>query len=433
MLNPRLYEALCRCFGRDQVRVIYEDIEAEPDYRRVADNKNGGTRTIVHDMLVQGEEYVLNCPFCGDSRQRLYINHTWGVRDPRTGSRNLFAFQCFNSSCQVGTRPSGEPNFEWLQRRIKNSLASQAPLVLDRQRAKKWKAPSRVELPGLHWRLDQLSERMPEHEAVFYLEQRLINPVYLGQKFGVGFCPEAQDMRAARRIVAPVLLDGRLVSWTARYVGNPPDYSITKWVHCPGVKIGNYLYNFDRGIRHQTWVLTEGPGDVWSFGIQAMAVFGKVVRVTQVERLLQYVQPDTTIVLLLDPTLSPDDVKRKRKHHIERSYELLNRYPAFQGRILRVYLPCDRDPGSTDRWFMRDFISWRAEQEGLQVDFSREGVRDVEPRKAKTQAQAEGTAIPGFAQKAVGLASTAAGVAHAGSRHAARRHRLNSGGKSKGG
>ncbi len=32
-----------------------------------------------------GEEYSTSCPFCGDTRGRLYVNHLWGTKDKFTG------------------------------------------------------------------------------------------------------------------------------------------------------------------------------------------------------------------------------------------------------------------------------------------------------------------------------------------------------------
>lgn len=420
MLNEQLYLALCRAFGKDNVEVHDEDQEAEVEYRRVPDSENGGTRLIVHDVISQGEFYRLNCPFCGDTRKRLNISHRWCVEDDRTGSKNSFMFHCFNEECQSKNRDSGVTNFRWLYDRIFSKLPGQqlSPLRLNRSRAKPKQESGPVSLPGPHWRLDDLARDHPNHEAVQYLENRLYCPSYLGSQFGVGFCPYVYDMRdtmACRRIVVPVVFRGELATWTARYLGDPPDKMTPKWLHRRGTSTGRLLYNFDRGIQHQTWVLVEGPGDVWSFGTQAMAIFGKAIRSPQVELLSRMASPDTTVVILLDPSWAPDDLKNRREHHIERTFARLNNVFGLHGRVLKVYLPGDRDPGSTDRWFMRDYISWRARQEGLVVDFSKSGKRYVEIREVNEEAQG---CLPGFAKRAVRVGRPATNMANSRTRDA---------------
>lgn len=41
----------------------------------------------------------MNCPWCLDTRQRLYINHQWGEPDPVTGGKKLHLAHCFNEGC----------------------------------------------------------------------------------------------------------------------------------------------------------------------------------------------------------------------------------------------------------------------------------------------------------------------------------------------
>src|SRR4051794_18793914 len=46
-----------------------------------------------------GEQYRVCCPFCPDTRKRLYINHRWGLFDERTRSKNLWLAKCYNEDC----------------------------------------------------------------------------------------------------------------------------------------------------------------------------------------------------------------------------------------------------------------------------------------------------------------------------------------------
>ena len=60
-----------------------------------------------------GEYYRVNCDKCGDTRQRLWINHMWGVRDVETGDDHLYLIICFNEGC-INTRELQERLYELL-------------------------------------------------------------------------------------------------------------------------------------------------------------------------------------------------------------------------------------------------------------------------------------------------------------------------------
>jgi hypothetical protein len=371
MLNELLYSRLKALFGRNGVKVVNEGVPMDPLYERTAERRYKSTGIVLVDVMASGEEFHVNCPICNESRQRLSINHTWGVYDSNTHRRNWWCIQCWN--CHWEGEKDKWKNIERLRRRIYEDLLSRRSMVVLNKSNTRPGPSGPVRLPGLHWRLDQLQKQLPYHEAIQFLEQRLLDPAYIGETFNVGFCPEvseAANQYARRRIVAPVYLDGKLKAWTARYVGEPPDKSIGKWVHSRG-QISRTLYNFDAAIKHPTIVITEGPADVWSFGIQSVAVFKSTISKPQLELLRKRCQPGTSLVVLLDPKMSEEDEKKGKEHHIERAYKLLSGCKEFQGRVVKVYLPGGRDPGDMDRWYMRDFIKARAKEQEVRVSFSR--------------------------------------------------------------
>ena len=47
----------------------------------------------------RGEAYVVACPYCHDISGHLHVNHRWGVRDPKNGTRNLWLVKCYRSDC----------------------------------------------------------------------------------------------------------------------------------------------------------------------------------------------------------------------------------------------------------------------------------------------------------------------------------------------
>lgn len=368
MLNPKLYRLLQRQFGNDNVIIVNEDLPMEGRYlRRAYEKQSGrqGSKIRLDDVLQSGEEYRVNCPECQETRHRLYINHRWGVYDERSNSRNLWLMNCWKSSCMSDYST---------QRQWYDTICS--PLIIEMGPSDLVAPPQRraqnhgIELPGSMWSLDDMKHRAPRHPAIQFIEGRNLDPYYLSRKFGVGFCVESNITMARRRIVAPVRVGNQLIGWQARYVGKPPD-GVAKWFTCKGFKVGSTFYNFENMIRHRTVVITEGPADVWAFGLQAGAVFGRVVSKLQVDLLADNLVDGSTIVLLLDPTYNDEkDIRRDRPHPIERAYQLINAHPKFAGRVLRVYLPEPYDPGELDRWYMRDFIEWQARRQGIPVDFS---------------------------------------------------------------
>src|SRR5262245_43966672 len=90
-LNPQLYEALSRAFG--PVLVAHDGARMEAAYLPDC------TGALIKRAISPGEYYRVNCFACGDTRHRLWVNHMWGVRDPRTGTRHRWAAKCFNEDC----------------------------------------------------------------------------------------------------------------------------------------------------------------------------------------------------------------------------------------------------------------------------------------------------------------------------------------------
>ena len=90
-LNPTLYRVLKHNLG--PVTIADAGRAMVKIYSKTFD---GRTRLVHQDA---GEYYRVNCPFCNDHRQRLWINHLWGVYDPMTKSCNRWLAHCYNESC----------------------------------------------------------------------------------------------------------------------------------------------------------------------------------------------------------------------------------------------------------------------------------------------------------------------------------------------
>ncbi|MEJ7639725.1 MAG: hypothetical protein WKF75_17570, partial [Singulisphaera sp.] len=94
--NPELYEALQRVFGTVAIAKDREDFKLSPT---VTPSYRNGKITFKQEVLDYGETYRVDCPFCNDRRQRLWINHLWAEEDEETGRDNLHLATCFNEEC----------------------------------------------------------------------------------------------------------------------------------------------------------------------------------------------------------------------------------------------------------------------------------------------------------------------------------------------
>ena len=89
------------------------------------------------------------------------------------------------------------------------------------------------------------------------------------------------------RIFIPIHLDGKIVSWTTRAIGDHPiRYMSADPEKDGGVPIKHLLYGEDF-VRHAV-VVVEGPADVWRIGPGAVATFGIAYSQEQVARLARF-------------------------------------------------------------------------------------------------------------------------------------------------
>lgn len=300
-LNPGLYQALTAAFA--QVRVSnngeLRQVQQLPDWQ------DGGR--LRSDTIASGEQYYVNCPYCGDERQRLYFSYLWGERDPATGSDNLHLVNCRNENCVASRERRRE-----LYHRV---------YPLGRERSPVPFQPSTVPLPapflpalpdGILIPLDQLPA---SHPAFEYLRQRNFDPAALWETWQVQYCELSLTARPSPigRLVIPIYTaDNRLAGWQARYVGDcPPDQ--VKYLSCRGMKKSQLLYGLPAAINMlgEAVVMVEGPTDVWRLGPGAVALFGKDMSHHQ-QDLLDHYLPRRPIVVFLDRDAQDEAVELQR-------------------------------------------------------------------------------------------------------------------------
>ena len=279
VLNPTLYSSLLRRFH--DVRIAKQGV---PLVGGAYVASGTGTRFRATD---DGEYYQVCCPFCAESRYRLWINHRWGVGldanhpyyDP--ADKFWWSCHCFNSDCmanpenvaQLRTWAYGAIGRELRGRRIEIRAGFSAPAML-----------GVVPLPGTCIPLQQLS---PHHIASSYLRERGYDPRWLGETYHVHYCDAAPPEYpvANGRLIIPIIMNGDIVGWQAR----PPYECDWKAMHCakyynlPNMPRSLMLYGFDIAKEYPYCIITEGVTNVWTLGEGAIATFGKSMAFQQAE------------------------------------------------------------------------------------------------------------------------------------------------------
>lgn len=304
------------------------------------------------DVQSRGEAYCVNCPFCGDSRQRLWINHRWAYYDPETRSSNLWLCVCYRRGCMESSQRRRD-----LYNMIYGLAGPGPDDLLSTPSAQESSASSEslpeVSLPGVVVPLPDLPSG---HLARVYLQQRGFDPDAVGRRWKLGFCASApaEYFTAQDRLIIPIEMESKLVGWQARYLGQVPDHSIPKYWTMPGLKKSFVLYNHDLARQHRFVVVVEGVADVWRFGPEAVALLGHSLSQAQRKLLLS---SWTEVVVLLD---------RDARTDVEKIVESLS-VPAAANRVKVVGFvpPGPGDPADLSTEELRSFVIREARDRGL--------------------------------------------------------------------
>lgn len=332
-LNPELHRRLQKNFGNVLI--------ANPGEGFVATVRRGLDGFPKQRVAHSGEYYRVCCPYCKDTRNRLWVNHKFGVFDENTRSKNTHLAICYNENCL--SHPARRQRFEnaifrgmnWTQRKA---------VVVQRGSAQE-EGLRTVSPPGTLVPVNCLPD---DHKVSVYLRSRGYSPDELGTSFQVAYCEFAEPKypAAADRIVASVVMGGQLVGWQCRFIGdiNWKQSGVAKYYTRPGMPKRLMFYNYDQAKNYPLVVLTEGISDVWSVGPQAVAMLGKKLHPSQ-ESLLCNTWGDGVLVLMLDP-----DAR-------EETEKLVQRLEAkFAGGVVPIYLDA-YDPGDLDRDVIWSIIS----------------------------------------------------------------------------
>lgn len=348
MLNPKLYKSLTDRFGK--VRIANEGermfVKEVPDARHP-----GRMRQIAENA---GEYYRVNCPYCGDTKARLWINHRWNTKTADGKTWGWWLAVCYNESCDLS--------------RLKDELEiylADKPVI---RRAHKDEYTETelfksVSLPGM---CVPVSSLKPGHAARAYLAKRNFDPYELVDQWGVHFCVSAPEdangfipgtkwhaHMVRNRLIVPIYRLGELVGWQARAIN---EISKPKYYTMPGLKKQHIVYNGDICRTYKFGVVVEGVTDAWRVGPRAGAILGKDISHFQRQLIMTY-WGNGAMCLLLDPDAMED---------MDKLNEMIN-LKGFKWGGFVLKLPMGKDPGSTDRSDLWGLISSYARSKGIQL------------------------------------------------------------------
>lgn len=246
-----------------------------------------------------GEEYSLNCPFCGDLRGRMRVSHTY---DP---AMNGHVWHCFNEQCHKDASTRAQ-----LANRL---MAVWAQATSDAQRGHVpaglvhevgvSQPTGPVALPAGTVPLSQLP---PDHPACQYVQLRGFDPAQLATDWGLGYSPYSPSPSPGirDRLVIPIFGASddagshQLLGWQARAIN---DLDTPKYLSMAGFRKSQTLYLSPGGVAHSEQLLVcEGVTDVWRFGGSAVALFGKSASPTQLQKLVELARHRQRVLIALD-------------------------------------------------------------------------------------------------------------------------------------
>lgn len=339
-LNPTLYSLLRQRFGKvvpanegiamcgaprmAAATSVYGGTSFGPAYDSGLSPFGQQRRRRISNVLTWGEYYRVSCPFCRETRQRLWINHLYGTKDD-VGIPQHWLAHCYNEKCT--TDPAVRALLEFHIFGI-----GQHPQLQIMQGENVSAVLSETRPPGP---IAAFHELFPEHPVRRYLLERRYDLAYLSSQYGVGMCVDSTEFPAMRgRIYIPIVMHGQLVGWQGRY----PDEldwkatGIPKYYGRPGMAKGRMLYNLDVAKQWPFVVVVEGVPSVWRLGGPAVALLGKTL--TGPQRILLNYWAGKPIIIMLDPDAADNS------EGIVRELKQTAASP-----VVEIRLPGDYDPG----------------------------------------------------------------------------------------
>lgn len=306
-LNPALYRALVDRFRHVS---ISNQGESFIGHRQPSPYRPG---RLDNPPRQSGEYYRVSCPFCGETRQRLWINHMFNVLG-EDGDDHLYLAYCYNEQC-IDSRAVQKQLVDMIfpfGYRARQRLRGMQPCPTV--------TPHPVELPPTRVTLPISSplQHSISASAWQYLHDRGFDPQEISDRWGVTYCvfdPNALP-KISDRIVIPIYnyhvnlglpATSVLAGWQARMITSTG--SGQRYLFMQGMRKSQLLYGLPQAISTTgPIVIVEGPTDVWQLGSNAVAIFGKSISAHQV-RLLSCHLSNRPLVVALDRDAPDEAVK----------------------------------------------------------------------------------------------------------------------------
>ena len=294
MRNPRLYKVLRKVIG-ETPRIVNPGepcrlVNVYPEFSLVP-----RTEYLLASATPGGEQYAVSCPYCHDSRQRLYVSHMWDAEFVSQNCRYHCSdrlVHCFNEQCM-----DNPIHRQDLVNKLR--LAMGEVTEIDENEISESESPQVNELAHQCKMPDDfksLTDACTPIEVLTYLHERGFDPEWLATRWGVGWVP-CHGKFAHPMIVIPVYQNGEFWFWQGRLVpldgqpDGPLERDMTtgkpypKYYFPHGVKKAWALYNLDKARTHETVFVVEGVTDAWAVGEAAVARFGKELSMAQLRLL----------------------------------------------------------------------------------------------------------------------------------------------------
>lgn len=337
-LNPTLYRLLCQKFG--EVKCANEGC---PAYFSRLPNPLNPRRKVIHSAS-WGEYYRVCCPFCADTRHRLWINHRY-ASEVEFGKRQLtYLAVCYNNDCL-----KQEGRSEQLEQIIFGVGRNLRPRPLPVRPVTSVFEPAPIEPPG---EIIKLSDLPATHSARLYVQSRRFDPDWLTLQFGIGFVANVSDPKYAamrERLYIPIMYRNELIGWQCRAI--TPN-AMPKYLNAPNMRKSAMLYNYDNAATQPYVIVVEGVPAVWRLGSAAVCLFGKSMSMFQ-HNLIAKTWAGKPVFLMLD-----NDAKPEMAH----AQVLLQQHSLT---VVPIELPDARDPADYSVESITDILVNRATSAGV--------------------------------------------------------------------
>jgi len=350
MLNQTLFEAL-RAVS-PEVSIIHEGESGAYEVHAAAGVSLSAKRTTGRTAFVTrwGETYKLNCPICGDTRQRLFICHLLGVTIGKGAGKLRFSrsiAMCHNQHCNIYPWLMQLPGINWQELTLVEGVSP--------TKSKGAGLSEEIEMPRPS--IPLMSDEVPQrvHD---YLIGRGFDPQQLYTQYRLHYAPQGALWNIIEnkalyedRIVIPIFHGGILTGWQARDITGA---SPIKYLTAPGWRKTEALYNMDVAKWFRDIVIVEGPTDVWRAGENSIALMGKTLSAGSIQaEILQTLWGDRGRVLICLDSYEDDPSTLEAAAKL---METIHEIKAFPEGIAMLQLPSD-DPGSWDEEELRSLLN----------------------------------------------------------------------------